>query len=157
MMPKKPANLLNELESISDLLHNSEDNIPILQESIDDGDPSKATVDIEQVRANSKVQAKIKNRHTINPKEQKQANPSSRKKGMGDNPFLPQHIRTRLKEGKESFMKEQLSQPGNPYEPIIDELVAHYLPRIEEDLRNRLKIMATSFATMSYGDDIDDT
>ena len=76
----------------------------------------------------------------------------------GENPFLPQHIRERLHQGKSSFMEEiaQVSEslnrfghsrnrdklisppPKNATVSVIDELVAKYLPLIEADLRAKL-------------------
>ena len=82
-----------------------------------------------------------------------------------DNPFLPQHLRERLSQSKNSLLEGILkssesvdastallrnfsgAEPtksytpklgNNPHQAIIDSLVAKYLPLIEADLRHRL-------------------
>ncbi len=91
----------------------------------------------------------------------------------GENPFLPQHIRDRLSQGKNSFLEEiamvsaslnrntrlsehpldpnraeisppKSSKPNLDQQILVDELVAHYLPQIEKDLRRKLLEILTN-------------
>lgn len=64
-------------------------------------------------------------------------------KALGDNPFLPKHVRQRL--GKQSGtplgnMTAQQIAGNNPSytERLVDQLVAKHLPRIEAELRKKL-------------------
>lgn len=63
-----------------------------------------------------------------------------------ENPFLPQHIRDRLIKEKASFrehhhqtMEQLSSDKTDADERLVDELVAKYLPKIEEELREKLR------------------
>ncbi|SMF08908.1 hypothetical protein SAMN02745866_00657 [Alteromonadaceae bacterium Bs31] len=67
-----------------------------------------------------------------------------------ENPFLPGHVRARLKQNKESMMEdladvgrtlakhEPSDKPSEELSQLVDELVAEYLPEIENQLRERL-------------------
>ncbi len=130
----KPKEFLHQLESISQLLDQNDD-IPILEESIDDEHSNQVTID------------DIRNSTTPPLKKHKipaPVLPSATKKASGNNPFLPDHIRNRRGENKDQLLEEQVNQPGNPYEKVIDEIVRFYLPRMEADLRKRLEKITTS-------------
>lgn len=90
----------------------------------------------------------------IEEKPQKASRPAAK----GENPFLPQHIRERLTQNKNSILEElahvgeslnrhdksssmakQEHSSDDPDDALIDELVAKYLPKIEFELRARLK------------------
>lgn len=66
-----------------------------------------------------------------------------------ENPFLPQHVKERLAKEKEYYQRElesvtklsfgmKHSLSPQQCEAVVDALVARYLPKIEEDLRNEL-------------------
>ncbi len=76
---------------------------------------------------------------------------------LGENPFLPQHIRDRLSSTHKALEKSQSEQISTPpstqrtsstqqnqanqsstHQKLVDELVAEYLPKIESELRQRL-------------------
>lgn len=65
------------------------------------------------------------------------------KKPLGENPFLPEHIRNRLKGATVAkpqtppAAEPQVSQ-ADPREALVDELVDEFLPKIEQQLRLRL-------------------
>jgi len=82
----------------------------------------------------------------------------SRPMAKGENPFLPPHIRERLTQNKNTILEElahvgeslnrhdkrtqeqaAMYSSGSADDGIIDELVAKYLPKIEQELRARLK------------------
>ncbi|MFT5085005.1 MAG: hypothetical protein ACI9Y1_003062 [Lentisphaeria bacterium] len=69
---------------------------------------------------------------------------------LGENPFLPHHIKERLAQEKLHYQKDleevtrinaSKMQPkqNKEHDGVIDELVAMYLPRIEQELRRRLR------------------
>lgn len=134
-MDKKPEHLLDELQSISKLL-DKDQAIPILDEAIlDDTSPAYKTdvVDIEDIRHYKPPTEPHAATQTIAEHEK------SELKASGNNPFLPQHIRSRLSsEQAHDSLTELLTMPGNPYEKTVDEIVKRYLPKIEADLRTHL-------------------
>ncbi len=102
------------------------------------------------------------------PKEDNPAKTFTPASGSGENPFLPKHIRERLSKGRSTIMDELMQvgdslsrdkthfppPPANTDAPahptpvlhsskqtdrIVEELVAEYLPRMEAELRKRLR------------------
>jgi hypothetical protein len=98
-------------------------------------------------QADSKTNA-AKVHHTDSPP------PSSKQASLSNNPFLPPHVRERFKEAevqaehKKQLIDEPKTQTISPEaiinasytERLIDQLVAHHLPKIEAELR--LKLLA---------------
>lgn len=81
---------------------------------------------------------------------QRGSEPSPGVEDQAENPFLPKHVKDRLQKEKSLYQKEidaATRLPGlNPYaskpdehDALVDELVKIYLPKIEQDLRKRLK------------------
>jgi len=64
-----------------------------------------------------------------------------------ENPFLPKHVKDRLEKERSLYQKEMdaaakyqtPAKPSSSDNALIDELVKLYLPKIEADLRRRLK------------------
>lgn len=90
------------------------------------------------------------------------------KKPLGENPFLPKHIRDRLSsnQNKPKSPEPQLSPPPktesseNPEvlphhqkQVLIDSLVAEFLPKIEEELRKRLSESLNSTTSDPQGEE----
>ena len=62
-----------------------------------------------------------------------------------ENPFLPKHIREKLKQERDGLAKSQQNLMPSKHnsnmevEVIIDEIISQYMPIIEADLRNRIR------------------
>jgi len=85
------------------------------------------------------------------PAEQSEDNPAALTKS--ENPFLPKHMKERLEKEKSLYQQEidaaspiasvktaNTSLNEEQYKHIVDELVAQYLPQIEQDLRRKLHL-----------------
>ena len=68
-----------------------------------------------------------------------------------ENPFLPRHIRARLYHEEQDIQslessvsrdRSDIDSSKDLHDSIIDNLIAFYLPKIEADLRRRLKALA---------------
>lgn len=125
---KTKTQLLSELESIQGLLL---DDIPLLNEVIERVSAPEETTPSD---VSNSEQAPPLRPHESKPTESK---------ARGENPFLPQHIRERLK-------GYQVQEPTNTAEPrtylrqqdLIDELVRSVMPRLETELRLKLATLS---------------
>lgn len=65
---------------------------------------------------------------------------SDKNASLSQNPFLPPHVRQRfenkLKEAEDNSTEPVTKQSYT--ERVVDEIIAHHMPKIEEDLRKRL-------------------
>lgn len=76
-------------------------------------------------------------------KNQTQNTPSS----LSKNPFLPPHVRQRFEQATtdEAVPEQEIKSPDENIinasytERLIDQLVAHHMPKIEEELRTKLR------------------
>lgn len=89
-------------------------------------------------------------------------NSGGSRKPQGENPFLPQHIRERLHttktlvdQIKESpSFQEAAGQPLTPaQDDMIEQLIAEFMPKIEQTLRQRLKALTQAAANPATEDD----
>lgn len=163
--------LLEELESIHSYLSEEESgeaaHIPLLTQAVAETEKSGNTSEHTPPK-HKPVKQEIREVDTLNDTSSKQ---SKKKKHTAnthsENPFLPPHIRRRLKQNKELISEihsqsqaatrveiqgdllegfnhaegnnqEALTDPVEQ-DKIIDELVAEYLPKIEARLRDELK------------------
>ncbi|MBX2807660.1 MAG: hypothetical protein KTR20_03425 [Cellvibrionaceae bacterium] len=149
---QSPQALLQELESIKNLLDNDMENIPLLKETV-----AEEAVTEEDSASLSTPTANTDPRSPLDPPKKQRAS--------GDNPFLPQHIRERLNGASaplaysatqtstnSSTMTAVQTTAVNKQLPplvvaptpkasstLVDQLVAEYLPMIEAELRRRLQ------------------
>lgn len=156
-MPQNPkktkSDILLELESIKGLLL-EEDDIPILQE-VDHHHHSETHPQSSQKNTQpSGTQTSMFDELEDIPIITDIASDIHRNtpKAMGENPFLPQHIRERLHgNNPPPIFDSDLSQKmHNNLKPkshtenrhdLVNDLVKRYLPQIEQDLRLKLLAM----------------
>lgn len=138
---KTKTEILQELESIKHLLQESED-IPLLQEAFNPqgvnpqalpgqgylfDEPQSAAADAIPSSTLSAMQ-----------------NPRAKAKAIGENPFLPQHIRDRLQGNNPPplFNENTLALPSNASGKsrlqLINELMTQLQPTLERELRQKL-------------------
>lgn len=132
--------IINELESIKGLLDGDMEEIPVLDEMV--STPATGT---RQAKSREEEQQHLFEPHPDNPPP---VAPTS------ENPFLPKHIRERLNSEsplarRSKQLESKLNQPDlmpapppkakAPKEDIVNQLVAKYMPKIEAELRRRLK------------------
>ncbi|MCP8898754.1 hypothetical protein [Gilvimarinus xylanilyticus] len=124
---KTKTQLLSELESIQGLLL---DDIPLLNEVIER---------VPETDNPSPWQGTDNEQNQTPPQESKPFTAKAR----GENPFLPQHIRERLKgyQGQESTAAAEANTHPRQQD-LIDELVRSVMPQLEAELR--LKLAALS-------------
>lgn len=160
-MPQNPnktkGEILSELESIKGLLI-EEDDIPILQEiEHQDFDP----IDLPyQTKTGTQTSIFDDLLEEITPLplhpgayHSPQSSHRPVPKAMGENPFLPQHIRDRLQGNNpppifDFDMSQQISNaykigksyPENRHD-LVNDLIKRYLPQIEQELRLKLLAM----------------
>jgi hypothetical protein len=163
---KTKAAMLNELESIKGLLLAADD-IPILQEEVFEASAAASTKtrfeeqqDFFHAHSHSHL-----NQHPESHKTSSAERPQLAK-AMGENPFLPEHIRARLHGNnppplfaaetahKIAHSSSPSRQLGNTFsaassaraqhqqQDIIDSIIAKLLPEIEQELRARLEQMS---------------
>ncbi|WP_020209372.1 hypothetical protein [Gilvimarinus chinensis] len=65
----------------------------------------------------------------------------STSKAMGENPFLPQHIRERLKGNRAAEFALSPNSPVDTQSELIDELINSVMPQLEAQLRLKLSGM----------------
>ncbi len=165
---QRKQSLLSELESIKDLLHDeTANNIPILKDAIieDPAEPQTQYPEPDNTEITEEQGFKINLDELDKEDEDIVEEPAptpgvlpgqqslfgekakgSDKKSLQDNPFLPPHIRQRLgKDGNqnpstpsENPLESPLLSPSYT-EQLIEQLVAEHLPKIEAELRQRLK------------------
>lgn len=162
-MPQNPqktkGEILSELESIKGLLL-EEDEIPILQEVdhhhqhhpephnptslIKPAQPGGTQTTIFDALEEIPLITDIDDAH--------QAHNHSMPKAIGENPFLPQHIRERLHGNNPPpiFDFDLTQKMNNTLKPkshtenrhdLVNDLIKRYLPQIEQDLRLKLLAM----------------
>ena len=151
-MPQNPkktkGEILTELESIKDLLID-EDDIPILQEV----DYSISNPKLASVPGGTQTSMfdELIDEVPITLTEPQKAQPRNRPmpKAVGENPFLPQHIRDRLHGNNPpplfdfsltTFATKAAGKIENRHD-LVNELVKKFLPQIEQELRLKLLSM----------------
>ncbi len=165
-MPQNPqktkGEILSELESIKDLLI-EEDDIPILQEVhlVDHKIADQASVTDHASVTNQASPAKTPGGTQTSIFDELDEIPvitditsdtlqqRSIPKAMGENPFLPQHIRARLHGNNPppvfdlSAATSTTKSTGKieTRQDLINELVKKFLPQIEQELRLKLLTM----------------
>ena len=150
--------LLSKLESIIKILNDkvgADSSIPTLRETIDasmlTGNAPDLTGSTNQpsLFEGTSAQKKSPSESIGNP------NKLSSSPTRTENPFLPRHVRTQLyNQDKKSQPPKNLSSETaggvnsskGLHDAIIDNLIALYLPKIEADLRRRLKALAAKEA-----------
>ena len=163
---KKPTEahkkeLLSKLESIIKILNDQGDgnsDIPILRETVD---ASLPTIDEQLLATPLDTSSMFENHaHKVNPTTSeppdqqplfKETKNQEKNPVKMENPFLPQRIRARLYSeartpqspgNRTDEDKRDIGLPYDLHDSIIDNLIAFYLPKIEADLRRRLKSLA---------------
>lgn len=159
-MPQNPqktkGEILSELESIKDLLI-EEDDIPILQEVhlVDHkiADQASVTNHASPAKTPGGTQTSIFDELDEIPVITDITSDTSQQrsipKAMGENPFLPQHIRARLHGNNPppifDFSTTSSTTKSNgkieTRHDLINELVKKFLPQIEQELRLKLLTM----------------
>lgn len=152
-MPQNPqktkGEILSELESIKDLLI-EEDDIPILQEvdlhsehSLPPKSPTSAPGGTQ-----TSIFDELLDVPTITEIHTDTQSQRSIPKALGENPFLPQHIRARLHGNNPppvfDFSATATTKTSGKIETrhdIINEIVKKFLPKIEQELRLKLLTM----------------
>jgi hypothetical protein len=180
LLNTKQHTLLNELESIKNLLDGQEaDNIPLLQDSIITKEPETKTTPsvttgvlpgqrslfkeskfkdskLNEDRLKSELKSEniplktFSNNHPRNDAlavHEKDSNTASTAKStntssLSNNPFLPAHVRQRLQRdanNEQDNDDKPLATVNSSYtQQLVDQLVAHHLPKIEQELRHKL-------------------
>lgn len=150
-MPQNPqktkSEILSELESIKDLLI-EEDDIPILQEvdmHSEHSLPAKSPSSVPGGTQTSIFDELLDVPTITEIHTDTQANIP---KALGENPFLPQHIRARLHGNNPppvfDFSATASTKTSGKIETrhdIINEIVKKFLPKIEQELRLKLLTM----------------
>lgn len=157
-MPQNPrktkGEILTELESIKDLLID-EDDIPILQE-VDHSAIDRYSTRPQTLAAPGGTQTSMFDELieditdiAIPDLSKTQIHNRTMPKALGENPFLPQHIRDRLQGNNPpplfdfTITKPTTRATGkieNRHD-LVNELVKRFLPQIEQELRLKLLAM----------------
>lgn len=129
---KTKKDMLSELESIKGLLLLDEVDIPVLEEVIE-GDDNAISAS-HQVELEPKVTEKLTVEQTLNTeKSRTQEFPQLETE---ENPFLPKHIRSRLRGNQSSNIADDATNTDPTH--ITNLLVASIMPQLERLLRQRL-------------------
>lgn len=154
-MPQNPqktkGEILSELESIKDLLI-EEDDIPILQEvhlHSEHSLPTKSPTRVPGGTQTSLFDELTSDIPTITELAHTDTDLRNIPKAMGENPFLPQHIRARLHGNNPppvfdlSAATSTTKSTGKieTRQDLINELMKKILPQIEQELRLKLLTM----------------
>lgn len=149
---KTRSELLNELQSIQGLLDN--DDIPLLEEVIDHLDDAYAASewqteadrpakgdhqqDASSAKSNTLKTADAKAKlATEQQPHQQQA--QTRAGAFAENPFLPQHIRSRLKGNRAGDFGSETDRVKNTQrQQLLDEVIDDLLPQLKATLRTKL-------------------
>jgi hypothetical protein len=164
---KTKAEILLELESLKGLLL-EQDEIPILQE-ISEQDAYQEVLlhledypDFHEASPSAAAQASLfdaTGAHNSSESNYHQHNPATsarpQVKATGENPFLPQHIRERLKGSNPpplfeyetakkiiSATKDVQNKINKPRQHLIDQVIYSIMPQVESELRHRLFAMS---------------
>ncbi len=155
--------LLEELESIKNLLDDDMENIPLLEELVEEPPkptepntvqktaPDGSDTNLEtgaESQSHRQPAPKPHDPHPPSPTATQKSHFSlpSRNRPTSENPFLPKHIRERLN-GAVGLPGHEMpdTQPPSVIAPtaeatttLVDQLVAQYLPIIEAELRRKL-------------------
>ncbi|WP_041523423.1 hypothetical protein [Gilvimarinus agarilyticus] len=135
---KTRSELLNELESIQGLLDHDE--IPLLQEVIEQIEHrDEQTSAVGQREENYELDLGDAPAHTSTTAK---PGPAA---ARGENPFLPQHIRSRLRGNRAGdFATEANNLKYTERQQLIDEVIIDLLPQLKATLRTKLSALTDS-------------
>ncbi|WP_049721885.1 hypothetical protein [Gilvimarinus polysaccharolyticus] len=141
---KTRSELLNELESIQGLL--DDDEIPVLQEVIESLEKHHNNalglheVNYELDLGNSALTAEQANSHE--PAEKNTTSRAQHNTAQGENPFLPQHIRSRLRGNRAGdFATEASDLKNTARQQLIDDVINDLLPQLKATLHTKLSVL----------------
>ena len=153
---KTKAEILQELESLKGLLV-EQDEIPILQEISERSsydDILQESEDYPDFDVTAATQASLFDA-TGAPQSPYGSSGRPQVKATGENPFLPQHIRERLKGSNPpplfeyemakkiiSATKDLQHKANKPRQHLIDQVIHSIMPQVESELRHRLYSMS---------------
>lgn len=134
---KTRSELLDELESIQGLLDHDE--IPLLQEVIEQIEQrGEQTSAVGQREENYELDLGDAPTHT-GTTAKPVATPAA---ARGENPFLPQHIRSRLRGNRAGdFASEANSLKYTERQQLIDDVINDLLPQVKATLRTKLSAL----------------
>lgn len=157
---KTRSELLDELESIQGLLDDND--IPVLQEVIDQLEKRHnnalgqheenyeldldGTTDFNAMAGAEPALAKAAgtstNEHQQAVKDQQNSTAHPTVSAQGENPFLPQHIRSRLRGNRAGDFSIEASDIKNTArQQLIDEVITDLLPQLKATLRTKLSVL----------------
>jgi hypothetical protein len=150
---KTRSELLNELESIQGLLDN--DDIPVLQEVIEQLEQrhnnmlgrheENYELDLGGTINTQATAAPTPGPHsTAQPTNSSAKNltPAQHSPSNSENPFLPQHIRSRLRGNRAGdFTTEPNNRKNAERQRLIDEVIGDLMPQLKATLRTKLSTL----------------